>query len=105
MTLGRVRVTQGVDADQLNISLLDTNDRQAGDVFQQELRIASPVTGALQWIAGAFYYDSSFERGGWDGHSSFVLGSEAPLVPWRLACRWVSREIPVICCPETIRNI
>ena len=74
-------LTQGVDADQLNISLLDTNDRQAGDAFQQELRIASPATGALQWIAGAFYYDSSFERGGWDGHSSFVLGSEAPLVP------------------------
>ena len=74
-------LTQGVDADQLNISLLDFNDRQAGDAFQQELRIASPATGALQWIAGAFYYDSSFERGGWDGHSSFVLGSEAPLVP------------------------
>jgi iron complex outermembrane receptor protein len=74
-------LTQGSDADQLNISLLDFNDRQAGDAFQQELRIASPATGALQWIAGAFYYDSSSERGGWDGHSTFVLGSEAPLIP------------------------
>ena len=74
-------LTQSVDVDQLNISLLDFNDRQAGDAFQQELRIASPATGALQWIAGVFFYDSSFERGGWDGHSTFVLGQEAPLIP------------------------
>ena len=75
------KMTQRSDADQLNVSLLDFNDRQASDALQQELRITSPARGAVQWIAGAFYYESTFRRGGWDGHDFFVLGTAAPLVP------------------------
>jgi hypothetical protein len=32
------------------------------------------ATGALSWIAGAFYYDSSFERGGWEGNTPLRSG-------------------------------
>ena len=81
----KYELTQGVDADQLDVSLLDTNDRQAGDAFQQELRIASPATGALQWIAGAFYYDSSFEAGRLGGSQYLCTQIGAPQV---LAGAW-----------------
>lgn len=74
-------MTQRVDADQLNVALLDFNDRQAGKAIQQEVRMASPAIGAFQWITGAFYYDNDFERGSMDGHDLFVLGPAAPLVP------------------------
>jgi iron complex outermembrane receptor protein len=74
-------VTKAMDADQLNIAVLDFNDRQAGESIQQELRIASPTGGRLDWLAGVFYYDNSFERGGWNGRSTFELGAQAPFVP------------------------
>lgn len=74
-------MTKAMDADQLNVALLAFDDRQAGESFQQELRIASPTGGKFDWLAGAFYYHNSFERGGWTGHNTFTLGAQAPLVP------------------------
>ncbi len=74
-------MTKVLDADQLNINVLDFNDRQSGESFQQELRIASPTGGKIDWLGGVFYYDNSFERGNWDGHETFVMGAQAPLVP------------------------
>ena len=53
-------MTKVLDADQLNINVLDFNDRQAGESFQQELRIASPTGGEVDWLGGVFYYDNSF---------------------------------------------
>ena len=70
-----------LDADQLNISVADFNDRQAGDSLQQELRLASATGGALDWLLGAFYYEANFERGNFPGKDTFVLGAQAPLVP------------------------
>ena len=74
-------MTREFDADQLNVYLLDFNDRQAGDAVQQELRIASPTGGAVDWLGGAFYYQSDFERGGWGGRDTFVVGTAGPFVP------------------------
>jgi outer membrane receptor protein involved in Fe transport len=74
------RVTKVLDADQLDVAVLDFNDRQTGDSVQEEVRITSPTGGRLDWLAGAFYYDNSFKRGGWAGHSTFVLGPQAPML-------------------------
>ena len=74
-------MTKVLDADQLNISVADFNDRQAGDSLQQELRLASATGGALDWLVGAFYYEANFERGNFPGKDTFVLGAQAPLVP------------------------
>ena len=74
-------MTKALDADQLNIPLVDFNDRQAGEAIQQELRIASPTGGAVEWLGGAFYYQSDSERGGWAGRDTFVVGAAGPLVP------------------------
>jgi outer membrane receptor protein involved in Fe transport len=74
-------MTKALDADQLNLSVLDFNDRQRGESRQQELRLASTTEGSLDWLVGVFYYDNHFERGGFDGPSTFVLGAQAPLVP------------------------
>ncbi len=74
-------MTKPLDADQLSIHVADFNDRQAGEAIQQELRIASPADQSLSWIAGAFYYQSDFERGNYPGKDTFVLGTEAPFIP------------------------
>ena len=70
-----------LDADQLNVYLFDLNDRQAGDAMQQELRIASPTGGAIDWLGGAFYYQSEFERGGRKGRDSSWWARRARFVP------------------------
>lgn len=74
-------MTKALDADQLSIYVADFNDRQAGEAIQQELRVASAADQALSWIAGAFYYESDFERGNFPGRDTFVLGTHAPFVP------------------------
>ena len=73
-------MTKELDADQLNVHLLDFNDRQAGDAVQQELRIASPTGETFDWLSGAFYYQSDSKRGGW-GRDTFVVGAAGPFVP------------------------
>lgn len=74
-------MTKELDADQLSIYVADFNDRQAGEAIQQEVRIASAADQPLSWIAGAFYYQSDFERGNFPGRDTFVLGTQAPFVP------------------------
>lgn len=74
-------MTKPIDADQLNLPLADFNDRQAGEAIQQELRIASPTGAAVDWLGGVFYYQSDYERGGWQGRDTFVVGAAGPLVP------------------------
>lgn len=40
----------------------ESNSLEKNDTFSQELRIASPVGGAVDYIAGLYYYDAKTER-------------------------------------------
>ena len=51
------------DSVQLFAPILFFHDVQAGNAVQEELRIATPVTDHVSWLAGLFYYRNTFERG------------------------------------------
>jgi iron complex outermembrane receptor protein len=51
------------DVVQMRAPILYFHDLQQGDGVQQELRVVSPESVAIAWLAGLFYYNSDFERG------------------------------------------
>lgn len=67
------------DADQLNIDVVNILDQQDGQNWSQELRLHGPEHASVVWLAGAFYFDSSFDRGS-DGQPTAVLGPAAPMI-------------------------
>jgi iron complex outermembrane recepter protein len=69
------------DIDQVSLPLASFRDTQAGETFTQEVRLASPSGGAFEWLVGAYYLDSSFERGDRGQTAMFELLAAAPLLP------------------------
>jgi iron complex outermembrane receptor protein len=59
------------DAVQMHAPILYFHDLQKGDGVQQELRIVSPESAAVAWLAGLFYYASDFERGARNASPAF----------------------------------
>jgi len=53
------RQVQTVDADFLTTNLARSDFLQALDQYSQELQLVSPSSGALQYVAGAYYSSSS----------------------------------------------
>jgi iron complex outermembrane recepter protein len=74
-----VRDQNALDVAQVLLPIVTFDDHQRGSVFSQEVRLASPTGGKLEWIAGGYYEHSNFLRGG--GAPTFVLGAAAPFVP------------------------
>jgi len=65
------------DTVQLFAPILYFHDVQDGNAFQEELRIATPGTDRISWLAGFFYYRNTFERGN-RGKEGF-FGPNGPL--------------------------
>lgn len=62
------------DADLSPVNVLDVNfGGNTLEQFSQEFRLTSPDTGPLQYVLGAFYYDSSNE-GSFEQVGRFTLG-------------------------------
>ena len=71
--------TRNLDADQLNIDLLDFFDWQVSQSYSQELRISSRASEYLEWMSGTFFHHNNYMRG--DPVSPIVvLGSSAPFI-------------------------
>jgi outer membrane receptor protein involved in Fe transport len=77
----QVRTLQS-DAVQLGAPVIGYYDQQSGHSIQQELRLTSPGHETFDWLAGAFFYDSDFLRGGTDA-PTFYAESLAPAAFWR----------------------
>lgn len=56
-------VLQARDIDQVSLPIIAFHDTQDGETFSQELRLVSPSGGTFEWLAGAYYLDTKFERG------------------------------------------
>jgi outer membrane receptor protein involved in Fe transport len=69
------------DVDQTLLLLARMEDTQAGENFSQELRFASPSSEVFEWLVGAYYFNSKFERGNRGQTPFFELLAHAPLVP------------------------
>lgn len=65
------------DAVQLFAPILYFHDLQSGDAAQEELRLVSPASARISWLAGFFYYRNSFERGARAAEPTF--GPNGPL--------------------------
>jgi outer membrane receptor protein involved in Fe transport len=76
-----VRTVQN-DAVQLGAPIIGYLDQQSGHSIQQELRLTSPGHQTFDWLAGAFFYDSDFLRGGADA-PTFYAESLAPAAFWK----------------------
>ena len=74
-------VTTTTDVAQTQLPLVTYFDTQAGETFSQEFRLASPSGGTFEWLAGATYLNTKFNRGGHGKSPTFVLGAAAPFVP------------------------
>ncbi|WP_269620724.1 TonB-dependent receptor [Zhongshania sp. BJYM1] len=51
------------DVEQASLLLADFKDRQAGESYSQEFRIASDTSGPFSWLGGVFLYTNEFRRG------------------------------------------
>jgi len=71
--------SRDLDADQLNLHVLDLFDRQSSESFSQELRILSPEQRDLAWLGGIYYYSNDYLRGD-PVLPTAVLGDDAPLL-------------------------
>ncbi|MBN8849872.1 MULTISPECIES: TonB-dependent receptor [unclassified Sphingomonas] len=69
------------DIDQLQLPVAAQNDLQTGKTFTQEVRLASPSGGRLEWMAGGYYLHSSFERGDRGRTPEFTLLPAAAYIP------------------------
>lgn len=69
------------DIDQLQIPVAAQHDLQKGKIFSQEVRLASPSGGPVEWMVGGYYLHSSFERGDRGRTPSFILGPAAAYIP------------------------
>lgn len=49
------------DLDFTAANLFNLIDEERDDIFSQELRIASPSTGAIQYLAGIYYYKNKYD--------------------------------------------
>jgi iron complex outermembrane receptor protein len=68
-----------IDADQLNLNVVDFFGRGGSASYSQELRLASPTGRKLEWLSGIYYYRNVF-NGGDPALPTFVLGPDAPLI-------------------------
>ena len=68
-----------IDADQLNLNIVDFFGRGDGASYSQELRFASPAERKLEWLSGVYYY-RNVTNGGDPVLPTFVLGPDAPLI-------------------------
>jgi iron complex outermembrane receptor protein len=73
-----VRDTNG-DIAQVLLPVVSYDDNQKGSVFSQEVRLASPTGGKVDWLAGGYFEHSNFLRGG--DQPTFVIGAAGPFVP------------------------
>ena len=69
------------DIDQLQLPIVAQEDLQKGKTFTQEVRLASPSGGRLEWIIGGYYLHSSFERGDRGRTAEFTLLPAAAYIP------------------------
>jgi outer membrane receptor protein involved in Fe transport len=69
------------DIAQVLLPVLAYNDTQKGRNFSQEVRFTSPSSGKLEWLAGAYYEHSEFNRGDNGNTPTFVIGAAGPFVP------------------------
>ena len=51
------------DTDGIAVPIVFTNTNLDEDTFSQELRLTSPGGETVDWLIGAFYFDSDLERG------------------------------------------
>jgi iron complex outermembrane recepter protein len=77
----KVFTMQG-DAVQLGAPVIGYLDQQSSHSLQQELRLTSPGHQTFDWLAGAFFYDNDFLRGGAD-EPTFYAESLAPAAFWK----------------------
>lgn len=73
--------TTTTDVAQAQLPLVTYFDTQAGETFSQEFRLTSPNDRALEWLVGATYLNTKFNRGDHGKTPTFVLGQAAPFVP------------------------
>ena len=69
------------DSDQLVLPIASFRDVQKGSTFTQELRLASPAGGKVEWLVGGYYLRSSFERGDRGRTAAFTLQPAAAYIP------------------------
>ena len=70
---------QNGDIAQVLLPVVSYDDNQKGSVFSQEVRLASPTGGKIDWLAGGYFEHSNFLRGG--DLPTFVIGAAGPFVP------------------------
>jgi len=68
------------DIDQVSLPIITLRDTQAGESFSQELRLASPSGGTIEWLVGGYYLDTKFERGDRGQTAMFEIQPAAALL-------------------------
>jgi iron complex outermembrane receptor protein len=69
----------GNDVDNLSLDVLSTNVYQEEDTFSQEFRLTSAGAEKIDWLVGAFYFDSDLQVG--DINKPFAIWGQ-DLVPF-----------------------
>jgi iron complex outermembrane receptor protein len=69
------------DIAQAMLPLVDYTDTQTGHSFSQEFRLTSPTGQRFEWLAGATYMNTVFNRGDHGRTPTFVMGAAAPFIP------------------------
>jgi iron complex outermembrane receptor protein len=74
--------SSSIDAEQSTLDIWTFDDRQKGDTIGQEVRLTSTGGGAIEWMAGVYYYDNNFRRGSLDPSEPIIeLGEHIAPVP------------------------
>jgi outer membrane receptor protein involved in Fe transport len=69
------------DIAQVLLPILSYDDTQKGRNISEEIRLASPSGGKLEWLVGGYYEHSTFGRGDGGHTPTFVIGAAGPFVP------------------------